>query len=165
MNQPPSLDQFILSNSTLQSSNKMASIVRKVVNTEKCPKVPAPFNQAVVAGQTVYCSGIMGMELGSLKLVNGGAGPEAAKALENLAVLLEAAGSSLANVVKTTILLTDIKDYGVVNVEYRKVFSDSFPARTCFAVKSLPMGASVEIEAIALAGDVIHTSTKLNSKM
>lgn len=60
------------------------------------------------------------MELESLKLVNGGAGPEATKALENLAVLLEAAGSSLANVVKTTILLTDIKDYGVVNDEYRK---------------------------------------------
>lgn len=138
-----------------------------------------------MAGNTVYCSGIMGVELDSLEFAVGGAGPQAAKALQNLRVLLEESGSSLSKVVKTTVLLADMNDYNVVNDEYRKgvyqlllwyfgkviinlrltVFADSFPARSCYAVNKLPRGAAVEIEAIALIGDVIHTTTKLSFKM
>ncbi|EAT44969.1 AAEL003722-PB [Aedes aegypti] len=143
----------------------MASTARKVISTDKCPKSSAPYSQAIVAGNTVYCSGIMGVELDSLEFAVGGAGPQAAKALQNLRVLLEESGSSLSKVVKTTVLLADMNDYNVVNDEYRKVFSDSFPARSCYAVNKLPRGAAVEIEAIALTGDVIHTTTKLSSKM
>ncbi|XP_058830351.1 rutC family protein UK114-like [Topomyia yanbarensis] len=137
----------------------MASIVRKIISTAKCPKAAAPYNQAVIADRTVYCSGVLGMELGSLKLVDGGAATQTAKALQHLTTLLKESGSSIDKVVKTTILLTDMNDYGAVNDEYKKVFTSNFPARTCFAVHKLPLGAAVEIEAIALVGDVMQVST------
>ncbi|XP_062550826.1 rutC family protein UK114-like [Armigeres subalbatus] len=151
--------RFVLPIGALRSNSTMASIVRKIIHTAKCPKAVAPYNQAVVADRTVYCSGVLGMELGSLKLVEGGAAGQTAKALEHLTTLLEASGSSIEKVVKTTILLADMNDYGAVNDEYKRVFSNNFPARTCFAVNKLPLGAAVEIEAIALTGEVIQVST------
>ncbi|KAL1395887.1 hypothetical protein pipiens_010908 [Culex pipiens pipiens] len=137
----------------------MASIVRKIISTKKVPKAPAPYNQAVVADRTVYLSGVLGMELESLKLVDGGAPAQTAKALENLTLLLKESGSGVEKVVKTTILLANMDDYAAVNDEYKRVFSSNFPARTCFAVNKLPLGAAVEIEAIALTGEVIQVST------
>ncbi|XP_058463079.1 rutC family protein UK114-like [Malaya genurostris] len=133
--------------------------IRKIISTKKCPKVVAPYNQAVIADHTVYCSGVLGLEVESLQLVEGGAAAQTAKALEHLTTLLEVADSSIANVVKTTVLLADMNDYAVVNEEYKKVFSSNFPARTCFAVNKLPLGAAVEIEAIALTGEVIQVSS------
>ncbi|XP_055602724.1 rutC family protein UK114-like [Uranotaenia lowii] len=137
----------------------MASIVRKIISSKKCPKAVAPYNQAVVADRTVYCSGVLGMELESLKLVDGGAAAQTAKALQHLTTLLAESGSDIEKVVKTTILLADMNDYAVVNEEYKRVFANNFPARTCFAVNKLPLGAAVEIEAIALTGDVIHMTS------
>ncbi|XP_055629948.1 rutC family protein UK114-like [Toxorhynchites rutilus septentrionalis] len=136
----------------------MASIIRKIISTKKCPKAVAPYNQAIVADRTVYCSGVLGMELESLQLVEGGAAAQTEKALQHLTTLLNESGSSIDKVVKTTILLADMNDYGVVNDAYKRVFSSNFPARTCFAVNKLPLGAAVEIEAIALTGDVIQVS-------
>uniref|UniRef100_A0A182M541 Uncharacterized protein n=1 Tax=Anopheles culicifacies TaxID=139723 RepID=A0A182M541_9DIPT len=135
--------------------SKMSSIVRKVISTKKCPKALAPYNQAIVADRTVYCSGVLGMELDTLKLVPGGAAAQTAKALEHLTNLLSEAGSGIDKVVKTTVLLGDMNDYATVNDEYKKVFSSSFPARTCYGGVKLPLGAAVEIEAIALTGAVL----------
>ncbi|XP_055536166.1 rutC family protein UK114-like [Wyeomyia smithii] len=132
--------------------------VRKIISTKKCPKALAPYNQAVIAEHTVYCSGVLGLELETLQLVEGGAAAQTAKALAHLATLLEECGSCIANVVKTTVLLADMNDYAAVNDEYKRVFSSNFPARTCYAVSKLPLGAAVEIEAIALTGDVIQVS-------
>lgn len=78
------------------------------------------FSQAVVADRTVYCSGVLGMELDTLKLVDGGAAAQTCKALEHLTNLLQVSGSSIENVVKTTILLADMNDYGTVNDEYKR---------------------------------------------
>uniref|UniRef100_A0A2M4C3U9 Putative ribonuclease n=1 Tax=Anopheles marajoara TaxID=58244 RepID=A0A2M4C3U9_9DIPT len=136
----------------------MSSIIRKVISTKKCPKALAPYNQAIVADRTVYCSGVLGMELDTLKLVPGGAAAQTAKALEHLTNLLNEAGSGIDKVVKTTVLLGDMNDYATVNEEYKKVFSSSFPARTCYGGVKLPLGAAVEIEAIALTGAVVNIS-------
>ncbi|XP_058830348.1 rutC family protein UK114-like [Topomyia yanbarensis] len=157
---PVPVDYSISSHPFARILNHTASManIRKIISTKKCPKALAPYNQAVVAEHTVYCSGVLGLELESLQLVEGGAASQTAKALEHLATLLEVSGSSIANVVKTTVLLADMNDYVAVNDEYKKVFSSNFPARTCFAVNKLPLGAAVEIEAIAMTGDVIHVS-------
>ncbi|XP_053686822.1 rutC family protein UK114-like [Sabethes cyaneus] len=132
--------------------------VRKIISTKKCPKALAPYNQAVIGEHTVYCSGLLGLELESLQLVEGGAAAQTTKALEHLVNLLEECGSCIANVVKTTVLLADMNDYAAVNDEYKRVFSSNFPARTCYAVSKLPLGAAVEIEAIALTGAVVQVS-------
>ena len=81
---------------------------------------PACYSQAIVADRTVYCSGVLGMELDTLKLVPGGAAAQTAKALEHLTNLLSEAGSGIDKVVKTTVLLGDMNDYATVNEEYKK---------------------------------------------
>ncbi|XP_055532975.1 rutC family protein UK114-like [Wyeomyia smithii] len=136
----------------------MSKIIRKIVSTAKCPKPLAPYSQAVVADRTVYCSGVIGIELNEPKLVPGGAVAQTAKALEHLTNLLHGAGSGIDKVVKTTVLLADMNNYTAVNDEYKQVFSDNFPARTCYAVAKLPLGAAVEIEAVAIVGDVTHVN-------
>uniref|UniRef100_A0A182N7Y7 Uncharacterized protein n=1 Tax=Anopheles dirus TaxID=7168 RepID=A0A182N7Y7_9DIPT len=136
----------------------MSSIVRKVITSKKIPKAVAAYSHAIVADRTVYCSGMLGLDVDTLKLVPGGAGPQAAKALEHITNLLAEAGSGIDKVVKATVLLGDMNDYAVVNEEYKKVFSSSFPARTCFGGMKLPLGAAVEIEVVALTGAVVNIS-------
>ncbi|XP_019557307.3 rutC family protein UK114 [Aedes albopictus] len=132
----------------------MSFVIRKIISTGKCPKPLAPYSQAVVADRTVYCSGVIGIELDEPKLVTGGAAVQTAKALEHLTNLLAAAGSGIDKVVKTTVLLADMEDYAAVNEEYKRVFGSNFPARTCYAVSKLPLGAAVEIEAVGIVGEV-----------
>uniref|UniRef100_U5EWE7 Putative translation initiation inhibitor n=1 Tax=Corethrella appendiculata TaxID=1370023 RepID=U5EWE7_9DIPT len=132
----------------------MATLVKKIISTAKCPKALAPYSQAVIADRTIYCSGMLGLELPQMQLIPGGAGPQSKLALQHIINLLDACDSRIENVVKTTIFLADMNDYGVVNDEYKKIFSSNFPARSCFQVAKLPMGAAVEIEIIALTGDV-----------
>jgi len=90
----------------------------------------------------------------SQRLVEGGVIPETIKTLENLKAVLEAAGSGIDKVVKATIFVEDLGDFAKVNEEYKKVFTKDFPARSCVQVAKLPLNAKVEIEAIALTGDV-----------
>lgn len=78
------------------------------------------FSQAIIAGRTVYLSGLLGLDKDTLALVPGGAGPEMKKALENMVAILEAAGSSVDKVVKTMIFVDDLKDFGAINDEYKK---------------------------------------------
>lgn len=88
-------------------------------------------------------------------MVAGGAGPEMRKALENMQAILLAAGSGVEKVLKTTVYVADLDDFPVVNDEYKAVFTSNFPARTCIQVAKLPLNGRVEIEAIALVGDVV----------
>ncbi|XP_073968626.1 reactive intermediate imine deaminase A homolog UK114 isoform X2 [Rhodnius prolixus] len=109
-------------------------------------------SQAVQVGQTVYVSGCLGLDKDTMKLVSGGAANEAKKAIENLEAVLVAADSSLSNVVKTTVLLEDINDFTSVNDVYKTYFKEPFPARACYQVGKLPLGAKIEIEVIAISG-------------
>ncbi|XP_063710176.1 rutC family protein UK114 [Culicoides brevitarsis] len=131
----------------------MSTLIRKIISSAAGPKPVAAYNQAVVVDRTVYCSGCLGMDE-NMKLVDGGAAAQTKKALENLKNILEAADSGLDRVVKATILLSNMDDYKAVNEEYAKVFTEGYPARTCYAVSKLPLGAAVEIEAISITGSV-----------
>lgn len=98
----------------------MATIVRRIISTAKAPRPAAPYNQAIVVDRTVYLSGVLGIDKDTGKLVSGGAVGEAVKALENMQNILAAAGSKVENVIKCTVLLNDIGDFGAVNQEYTK---------------------------------------------
>ncbi|CAD7083029.1 unnamed protein product [Hermetia illucens] len=137
----------------------MATIVRKLISTANAPRPVAPYNQAVVADRTVYVSGCLGMDKNTNKLVAGGIVEQTTQALENLKQVLEAANSGIDKVVKTTIFMKDLEDFGTMNEVYKKVFSHDCPARSAFQVARLPLDALVEIECIALTGDVKTVSS------
>ncbi|MBO5603375.1 MAG: RidA family protein [Prevotella sp.] len=120
----------------------------KAISTEKAPAAIGPYSQAIEANGFVYASGQLPIDPAT------GEFPEGIKAqtrqsLTNAKAILEAAGLSMKNVVKTTVLLADIADFGAMNEVYAEFFSEPFPARSAFAVKSVPKGALVEIECIA----------------
>ncbi|XP_070510058.1 2-iminobutanoate/2-iminopropanoate deaminase-like [Chironomus tepperi] len=133
----------------------MAHTTKKIITTPKAPLPVGPLSQAIIVDRTIYLSGALGVDRTTGNLVAGGAIPETAKALENIAVILQAAGSKIDNVVKCTVLLNDMADFDGVNQEYKKVFTKNYPARTCVQVGKLPRGANVEIEVIAIVGDCI----------
>lgn len=107
-----------------------------------------PYTPVVRAGDFLVVSGQLGRSAEG-EFAPGGVGPQTAQAVANIAELLEAEGASLADVVKTTVLLADIDDYGVVNEAYVAAFGEHRPARSAFATGGLPLGALVEIEAWA----------------
>ncbi len=121
----------------------------QVVSTTTAPAAVGPYSQAIAAGELVFCSGQIGLDPATGTLVEGGVEAEAERALRNLAAVLDAAGLGLADVVKATIFLADIADFGAVNAVYARFMPDPPPARTTVAVAALPRGARVEIEAIA----------------
>lgn len=118
--------------------------------TDKMPVAAGPYTPIVRAGDWLVCSGQLGMVDG--KLVDGGLVPQVEQAMNNLKVLLESQGASLANIVKTTVFLADIADWPAMNEPYLWVLGDHRPARSAFAVGGLPLGALVEIEAWAYVG-------------
>lgn len=113
-----------------------------------------PYSQAVMVNDTLYMSGALGVEA-SGDLASGGVEAEAKQALINMGHVLTEAGLSYNNVVKTTVLLADIKDFAAFNAIYAEVFSQSKPARACYQVAALPKGAKVEIEAVAVIGQIV----------
>jgi len=125
---------------------------RDVIVTEGAPKPfgGAPYNQAIRAAGLVFCAGQVGLEPASGTLVDGGVEAQARRAMENLSAVLEAAGSSVDRIVKTTIFVTDLGDFAAVNAVYGSFFTADPPARSTVQVAGLPGGAVVEIEAIAL---------------
>ena len=121
------------------------------VSTAAAPAAVGPYSQAVSAGSTVYISGQVPLDPATGALVEGGIQAQAERVLTNIGAILEAAGLSYADVVKTTVLLADIADFKAVNEVYARFFTGPvLPARAAFAVAGLPLGARVEIEAVAL---------------
>jgi 2-iminobutanoate/2-iminopropanoate deaminase len=108
-----------------------------------------PFSEAVQVGDLLYLSGQIGTAPGKLELVAGGIVPEARQALENIKTVLERHGSSLSNVVKCAVFLTDIKEWPAFNEVYRQYFTRNLPARSALGANGLAMGARVEVECIA----------------
>lgn len=122
---------------------------KKIVKTDTAPTPVGPYSQAVVSGGFVFCSGQIALEPGTGILVDRDVESETARVMENLSTVLEAAGSSLSSVVKTTIFLRDMSDFAKVNEVYGSFFDANPPARSTIQVAALPKGVRVEIECIA----------------
>jgi 2-iminobutanoate/2-iminopropanoate deaminase len=124
----------------------------KVISTDQAPKAIGPYSQAIVTpGGLVFCSGQIPLDPQSGEMVGvGDVREQARRVLENLKAVIEAAGSSLGQVAKTTIYLADLADFGAVNEIYAKYFGDQPPARATVQVAGLPRGALVEIDAVAV---------------
>lgn len=119
------------------------------IRTDKAPKVVGPYSQAIVANGFVFCAGQIGIDPQTGNLVEG-IENQTKQVLKNLQAVLEAAGTDLSAVVKTTIFLADIHDYPKVNEIYGSFFTNTKPARSTVAVAALPKAALVEIEVIAV---------------
>lgn len=122
----------------------------KLINSDKAPGAVGPYSQALAGANLIFTSGQLPIDPAT-KAMPEGVKEQAAVALTNLRNVLRAGGADLDKVLKTTVYLVDIKDFPVVNEVYATFFAQPFPARSCFAVKELPLGAKVEIEAVALA--------------
>lgn len=123
---------------------------KEVIIPEGGAKPLAPYSPGIRVGHFVYTAGQVGLDPASGELVQGGIQAETRQALNNLSKILEAAGSDLAHVIKTTVFLNDINDYGLMNEVYGEFFTNDPPARSAFEVGKLPIGAQVEIEAVAV---------------
>jgi 2-iminobutanoate/2-iminopropanoate deaminase len=123
-------------------------MTRHAVSTSSAPAAIGPYSQGIVSGDLVFCSGQLGLDPATGEFVEG-VEAQADRALRNLAAVLDAAGCSWGDVVKTTIYLAAIADFGAVNGVYARFMPDPPPARSTFAVGALPKGGLVEIEAIA----------------
>lgn len=123
---------------------------KKVIKAEKAPKAIGPYSAGVSTGCLVFTAGQLGIDPKTGKLVDGGIQAQTRQALANLSAVLESAGTSLAQVVKTTVFLQDINEFSQMNEVYGTFFTEDFPARSAIQVAALPLGASVEIEAVAL---------------
>lgn len=122
---------------------------KKVIRTDRAPAAVGPYVQAIEKGNMLYLSGQLGLipETGDLP---SGVGEQARQSLKNIQAILEAAGYGKEDIVKTTVYLTDMGDFGVVNEIYAAFFGEERPARSCVEVSALPKGGLVEIEAVAL---------------
>jgi 2-iminobutanoate/2-iminopropanoate deaminase len=119
------------------------------IRSDDAPAPIGPYSQAMLAGGELFCSGQVAIDPASGDLVEGDAAAQAARALENLGAVLQAAQMGFADVVKTTVFLVDMNDFAAVNQVYAAFFGDTKPARSTVAVAGLPKAARVEIEAIA----------------
>lgn len=121
----------------------------KAISTDKAPAAIGPYSQAIEANGFVYASGQLPINPATGAFPEGGIKEQTRQSLLNAQAILQEAGLDLKNVVKTTVLLSDIANFGPMNEVYAEMFSAPFPARSAFAVKDLPKGALVEIECIA----------------
>ncbi len=124
--------------------------MKKIINSPKAPKALGPYSQAIEVNGTLYISGQVPIDVNTGKVVEGGIVAQTEQVLKNIGYILEEAGYTYADVVKSTCLLTDIADFAAMNEVYAKYYKSDCPARAAFAVKSLPAGAMVEIETIAV---------------
>ena len=123
--------------------------MKKVISTTNAPKAIGPYSQAIEAGGFIFVSGQIPLIPATGEIVEGSVEVQTARVLENLRAILDAAGSSLENVVKTTVYITNMDDFAKVNGIYGQYFQENPPARVCVEVSKLPKGALVEIDVIA----------------
>ena len=129
-------------------------MTRRVIHTDKAPAPfqGAPYSQAIAHGGLVFVSGQLGIDPDG-NMAEGGISEQTEQVMQNLSAILEAAGSSLQNVVKATIFLADLGDFQAMNEVYAGHMGDEPPARATFQVAALPSGALIEIEVVAATGD------------
>ena len=123
--------------------------MKKIIASPLAPKAVGPYSQAVEAAGTIYVSGQLPIDASTGRMPEG-IEAQTRQSLTNLRHILEEAGSSLEPVVKTTVLLQDMGDFAAMNAGYAEFFTQQMPARMCYEVARLPMGASVEIDAVAV---------------
>ena len=123
--------------------------MNKIISTTDAPAAVGPYSQAVQAGNTLYCSGQIGLDPATGAMSGDDIRTQTEQVMKNIAAVLAAAGTGFENVVKTTCFLADINDFAVFNEIYAKYFTGK-PARSCVAAAALPKGALVEVEVIAV---------------
>lgn len=121
----------------------------KTISTDKAPAAIGPYSQAIQAGNLLFCSGQIPLDPATGEVVAGDVSRQAEQVMENIAAVLSAAGAGFNDVVKATVFLAEMGDFGAVNEVYGRYFSEHKPARSTVAVKTLPRGVLVEIEVIA----------------
>ena len=124
--------------------------MKKVISTEKAPAAIGPYSQAVRVGNLVYTSGQIPIDPATGVFAEGGIKEQTRQSLLNVKAILQEAGLSMGDVVKTTVFMADMGDFADMNSVYAEFFAEPYPARSAVAVKSLPKGALVEIEAVAM---------------
>ena len=124
--------------------------MKKIVNTKNAPAAIGPYSQAVMISNLVYTAGQLGLDAETGLMVQGGIEAQTQKALQNLQAILEAAGTNMGNVIKTTVFLKDMNSFADMNSVYAEFFTENPPARSAVEVARLPKDAQVEIEAIAV---------------
>ncbi len=124
----------------------------KTISTKKAPSAIGPYSQAIETGNLVYTSGQLPIDPSTGVFAEGGVKEQTRQSLTNVKAILEEAGLSMKNVVKTTVFLADMNDFADMNGVYSEFFAEPFPARSAVAVKTLPKGALVEIEVVAERG-------------
>ena len=124
--------------------------MNKIIHTEKAPKAIGTYSQAVEANGSLYISGQVPIDPATSKVVEGGISEQTQQVMKNIGAILEAAGYSFSDVVKSTCLLSDMANFAAMNEVYGSYYSTNPPARAAFAVKELPLGVMIEIETIAV---------------
>lgn len=124
--------------------------MKKIIHTNKAPKALGPYSQAVEANGTLYISGQLPMNPQTGEIVNGGINEQTEQVMQNIGAILEEAGYSFADVVKSTCLLNDMNNFALMNEVYGKYYPENSPARAAYQVVKLPLGVMIEIETIAV---------------
>ena len=127
-------------------------MAREIIHTERAPQAIGPYSQAVKVGDTVYLSGQIPLVPETMGLVEGEMADQVRRVFDNLAAVAEAAGGSLADVVKLNIFLTDLGHFPLVNELMQAYFAEPYPARAAIGVAALPKGAQVEMDAVMVVG-------------
>lgn len=140
------------SNLTVGSVNFEKAPKKEIVATENAPGAIGPYSQAVKAGEFVFVSGQIPINPATGNFVSEDVAEQTEQVFKNLSAVLEAAGSSLKNVVKTTVFLADMNDFAAMNEVYARYFTENYPARATVQAARLPKDARVEIECVALLG-------------
>ena len=122
---------------------------KKIITTPEAPAAIGPYSQAIRIGDFLYTSGQIALDPNSMELITGNIEVETERVLKNIEAILNADGLKLNNIIKTTVYLTDLSEFGRMNQVYEKFFVETKPARACVQVAALPKGAKVEIDAIA----------------
>jgi 2-iminobutanoate/2-iminopropanoate deaminase len=123
--------------------------MKKIISTTKAPSAIGPYSQAIQVGNLIYTSGQIPINPATGSFVEGGIKEQTRQSLLNVKAILEEAGLTLGNVVKTTVFMADMNDFSDMNAVYAEFFTEPYPARSAVAVKTLPKGALVEIEVVA----------------
>jgi 2-iminobutanoate/2-iminopropanoate deaminase len=132
-----------------QSWWEINDMARHAITSDRIAPAVGPFSAAVRAGDLVFLSGQVALDPATGKLIDGDVGAQTEQVLRNISAVLQAAGKSFDDVIKTNVFLADMQDFGVMNTIYGRHFEAPYPARTTIQAAGLPLGAAVEIEVVA----------------